>query len=142
MTDPSFTPRTGGCQCGTVRYAVTGAPLALYVCHCTECRKQSGSAFGMSLQVHSDDLQVTAGKPRVWERGTDSGNRLACWFCPTCGSRLWHENNPSRGWKTIKAGSLDAAIDMRGAMHIWTSRALPGVVIPADAERYPEEPPR
>jgi len=140
MTDT--TQRTGGCQCGSVRYAIAGEPLALYVCHCTECRKQSGSAFGMSLQVRRDDLKLTAGEPSVWQRGTDSGNRLACWFCPACGSRLWHEGVPSKGTATVKAGSLDGAIDMGGAIHIWTSRALPGVIIPPDAEHYPEEPPR
>lgn len=34
-------PITGGCQCGAVRYEITLSPLALYVCHCRECRKQS-----------------------------------------------------------------------------------------------------
>lgn len=42
---------TGGCQCGSVRYEFAGEPLALYVCHCIECRRQSASAFGMSLAV-------------------------------------------------------------------------------------------
>ena len=41
--------QTGGCQCGAVRYEVTGPPIKLYVCHCTECQRQSGSAFGMSF---------------------------------------------------------------------------------------------
>lgn len=135
-------PLAGGCQCGKVRYEVRGAPLQLYACHCTECRRQSGSAFGMSLQVRRDDLVVTQGEPAVWERGTDAGNRLACWFCPHCGTRLYHENNPSRGWATVKAGTLDTPVDFAGAMHIWTSRALPGVVIPEGAACYPEEPPR
>ena len=35
------TPLTGGCQCGAVRYAVSSDPVALYICHCRECRKQS-----------------------------------------------------------------------------------------------------
>lgn len=135
-------PLMGGCQCGKVRYAVSGEPLQLYACHCTECRRQSGSAFGMSLQVRRGDLAVTRGQPAAWERGTDAGNRLACWFCPDCGTRLYHENNPSRGWATVKPGSLDAPVDFRAAVHIWTSRALPGVVFPADATTYPEEPPR
>jgi hypothetical protein len=37
-------PLTGGCQCGVLRYVVTAEPLALYVCHCRECQKQSASA--------------------------------------------------------------------------------------------------
>ena len=42
---------------------------------------------------------------------------------------------------TIKAGSLDEAVDFSTAIHIWTSRKLPGLVIPPGAEHYPEEPP-
>ena len=42
---------TGGCQCGAVRYECDAAPRTLYVCHCLECRHQSGSAFGMSLEM-------------------------------------------------------------------------------------------
>lgn len=133
--------RRGGCQCGAVRYQVTGAPLALYACHCRECQKQSGSAFGMSLQVDRNDLTLLAGQPRAWTRPTASGRRLTCWFCPDCGSRLWHEPAPASGWATVKAGSLDEPVDLSGAVHIWTSRALPGVAIPPDAVTWPEEPP-
>ena len=41
-------PLTGGCQCGGVRYEIkAAAKLSLYVCHCTECQRQSGSAFSL-----------------------------------------------------------------------------------------------
>ena len=41
----------GGCQCGQIRYEVSGEPIVLYRCHCTECQRQSGSAFGMSMWI-------------------------------------------------------------------------------------------
>ena len=37
--------RVGGCQCGAVRYEVEGDSLRVGLCHCTDCRKTSGSAF-------------------------------------------------------------------------------------------------
>jgi hypothetical protein len=43
--------REPGCQCGAVRYQVEGDPLAVVICLCTECQRQSGSAFGMSFAV-------------------------------------------------------------------------------------------
>ena len=33
--------RTGGCQCGAVRYELSGEPLPLVICHCRECQKQT-----------------------------------------------------------------------------------------------------
>jgi hypothetical protein len=133
--------RTGGCQCGSVRYESAGEPLALYVCHCRECRKQSASAFGMSFIVPRDGFRVTGGTPQFWIRNADSGRHVKCAFCPQCGSRLWHERSGVAGTVSIKAGSLDEAVDFSTAIHIWTSRKLPGLVIPPDAEQYPEEPP-
>jgi hypothetical protein len=131
---------TGGCQCGAVRYACDATPRALYVCHCLECRHQSGSAFGMSLEMPPGTIRVTKGAPRFWTRLADSGRKLRCAFCPDCGSRLWHEPE-SGAYLTIKPGSLDAPVDFSTAIHIWTSRKLPGTVIPPSAQQYPQEPP-
>lgn len=131
---------TGGCQCGALRYESAGTPLSLYACHCRECQKQSASAFGLSLEVPYSGLHVTRGAPKTWSRDTDSGRRLVCVFCPDCGSRLWHESEAEPKTVTIKAGSLDEPVDLGAAIHIWTSRKLPGVVIPEGAKQFPQEP--
>lgn len=133
--------RAGGCQCGAVRYEITAEPIALYVCHCRECQKQSASAFGISLEVARSSLRLTRGTPRRWTRSTDSGRRLACLFCPECGSRLWHEAADRRApTLTVKGGSLDEPPDLSSATHIWTARKLAGVIIPAHARQFPGEP--
>jgi hypothetical protein len=134
------TTRQGGCQCGRVRFAVTGDPLALYICHCLECRRQSASAFGMSLQMPRAGLVVTQGTPRVWSRATDSGSRLDCAFCADCGSRLWHQGEAAAATVTIKAGALDTPVDAAAAIHIWVKRKLPGIVIPDGARQFDGEP--
>lgn len=130
----------GGCQCGSVRYEVTGEPVTLYVCHCRECQKQSASAFGISVIVRRSDFRVTQGEVKVWPRATDRGGRLACAFCPVCGSRLWHEPVEATGTISIKGGSLDEPPDLRPASHIWTSRKLPGVIVPETATQFAGEP--
>jgi hypothetical protein len=131
--------KTGGCQCGAVRYECAGEPSALFVCHCRECRHQSGSAFGMSLLMPPGTLRVTTGTPEFWTRRADSGWHIRSAFCPDCGSRLWDEPEPG-DCLVIKAGSLDQPVDMSQAIHIWTSRKLPGIVIPPGAQQFPEEP--
>jgi hypothetical protein len=131
--------RTGGCQCGEVRYESAGEPIALYACHCRECQKQSASAFGTSLAVPREGFRVTGGTPKFWTRDADSGRRLRCAFCPTCGSRLWHEPEGGSTRINIKAGSLDEPVDMSTAIHIWTSRKLPGIEIPPGAKQFPRQ---
>ena len=132
-------PLTGGCQCGAVRYEIIGTPVNLYICHCRECRKQSASAFGISLFVRREDFHLTQGKTERWSRATDSGRTLHCAFCPNCGSRLWHEAAGEPETVSVKGGSLDQTLDLGEAIHVWTSRKLPGVIIPEHAAQFPEE---
>jgi len=131
---------TGGCQCGAVRYAVYGEPLEIYVCHCRECRKQSASAFGISVMVRRADFLLGEGAVSFWSRATDSGRTLTCAFCPACGSRLWHQHDDPAAPISVKGGSLDPPPDLSAAVHIWTVRRLPGVVIPDGAKQFPGEP--
>lgn len=95
----------GGCQCGAVRYRIAGEPEWLTICHCSECKHQSGSAFGMSLRLRADDV-TTTGPTKTWTRIADSGNPVVCHFCEICGTRVFHV--PAMpGFVHIKPGTLD-----------------------------------
>jgi hypothetical protein len=140
MDDSRDDSRAGGCQCGSVRYELRSSPLEVYVCHCVECRKQSASAFGISVIVSSAAFALTRGAPKRWSRQTDSGRILDCFFCPECGSRVWHGDLERRETISVKGGTFDEPVDLSTAVHIWVSRALKGIIIPEHADRYPHEP--
>lgn len=137
MTSPLL---QGGCQCGAIRYACMQLPQQTYVCHCTECRRQSSSAFGISVQVAQAAFGVVRGEPKLWSRPTATGHTLDCWFCPDCGSRVWHQRRGATDLLNVKGGSLDAPVDLSNAIHIWTRSKLPGVTIPDGAQQFPQEP--
>jgi hypothetical protein len=126
----------GGCQCGAVRYELTAAPLAAYACHCKECRKQSASAFGISLLMDRAHLRLVSGELKQWNRPTDSGGTMACHFCPDCGTRLWHIGSLEPDTASVKGGSLDAPPDFDTLFHIWTCQKLPGLPLPAGAQTF------
>jgi hypothetical protein len=124
-----------------VRYESAEEPIEVYVCHCRECRKQSSSAFGISIIVAQSGFRVTQGEPNFWSRPADSGNWVKFAFCPSCGSRLWHQDaEGAEPTLSIKGGSLDEPPDIAASAHIGTSRKLAGVVIPDGARQSPEEP--
>lgn len=131
--------RTGQCQCGEIRYKSTGEVIGLYICHCHECQKQSASAFGITLDVTRSGFQLILGLPKFWVRNTDSGKKLKCAFCPNCGTRLWHEEEPATEIISIKGGSLDEPLDISSAVHVWVSRKLSGVVIPERCQQLLKE---
>jgi hypothetical protein len=118
---------TGGCQCGAVRYRIVGKPLELVVCHCTECQRQSGSAFGMSLVLPLRQLEILAGQVKFFEVRADSGRTKSCAFCPECGTRLYHRKGDTI---SVKAGTLDDTSALKPSAHYWTKRKQPWVQIP------------
>ena len=139
VTLPEF-PIHGGCQCGKVRYALKAAPLTLYCCHCTECQKQSASAFGMSTRVRLEDVEVTGEIARFARKKTASGSALLCDFCPSCGARLFHRREAYESDVSLKAGSLDDTSWLVPAGHIWTRSKQKWVVIPEDDLSHEEQP--
>lgn len=129
----------GGCQCGAVRYRIASARLVSYACHCRECQKQSASAFGLSVPAAKSGFEIT-GDTGAWRRPTDSGSYTDCYFCKTCGTRIYHAGANRPGMVTIKGGSLDNAADLVPVAHIWTASKLAWVVLPGDVPQWQKQP--
>ncbi len=130
--------REGGCQCGRVRYRIAGEPLMLVACHCTECQKASGSAFGMSLIVPQANVTIQ-GELKLFERMADSGRPLKCFFCPECGTRIYHQ--PSHAPViNIRAGTLDDRSWLQPKMHAWISSKQPWLPIPEGVATHDTQP--
>ena len=134
---PAF-PITGGCQCGAVRYRLDAPPVVFYICHCTECQKQSSSGFGESFRVRRSDLTIE-GELAPFERESASGGVVGE-FCPRCGTRLFHHRGKYAEMLNIKAGTLDDTSWLRPAGHIWTRSKQPWVKIGADELAYERQP--
>jgi hypothetical protein len=132
--------RTGQCQCGAVRYRLTGEPLTLFACHCTDCQHQSSSAFGMALWVRKADVELLSGEVKEWVRELPSGRRMACRFCPDCGTRLFHQVLGQEDVMSIKPGTLEDTHWLRPAGHIWTASRQPWVRLEESSLQYPGNP--
>ncbi len=113
----------GGCQCGKIRYKVTGKPLTLFTCHCKECQKQSASAFGMALWIQLEKLDMESGTVKTWIRQLSKGGEMACDFCPDCGTRVFHRQTDHPEMISIKPGTLDDTSWLQPAAHIWRQSA-------------------
>ena len=107
---------TGSCLCGTVRFEVEGDFDGFFLCHCSRCRKDTGSAHAANL--------FSATARLTWLSGEDNvrvfhlpGTRHGKAFCATCSSAL--PRHLSNGTSLIvPAGSLDTPVDMRPNAHI------------------------
>jgi len=127
--------RTAKCSCGQLRVICEGEPVRVSVCHCSECQKRTGSAFGAQARWPRERVRID-GPSTEYVRIADSGNTVFLHFCPACGSTVWYqlETQPD-----IVAVTLGAFADPKfppprfsvyeGCMHAW-------VAIPGDVEHH------
>lgn len=85
MTDNSL---SGGCQCGAVRFKVTGEPDRCSICHCRMCQKAFGGYFAALVGTKKGSLTWTRGSPSHYQ----SSNKVKRGFCNKCGSPLTFEH--------------------------------------------------
>lgn len=132
----------GGCQCGAVRYEVRADPIMIYACHCSICQRQSGSAFGMAV-VFDGAAMTFAGTPPAHFVRPGHGRKFRCYFCPACGTRLYHQWFTEEGdypFRSIKPGTLDDTSWLRPGCHVWTENAQPWVRFGPEDVVFPQQP--
>ena len=99
MTNKSI---SGGCQCGAVRFMVTGELTAPHLCHCRMCQKASGNYFMPLARVSNQNFETTRGKIE-WFRSSDVVQRG---FCGKCGTPLTFASIGQKHLQIV-LGSLD-----------------------------------
>jgi len=117
-----FVVKTGGCLCGAVRYEISGPVRAAEYCHCSMCRKASGSAFSSNAEVAAVDFRWVAGSELLSEFAS-SAQRRKC-FCSTCGSHLVIRRLDDPGTIIVTLGTIDSDAGVRPNRHVFVdSRA-------------------
>lgn len=129
----------GSCLCGAVRFEVKQPFAAFRYCHCSRCRKASGSAHAANLLVPQAQFQWLAGEPAIKRFDLAGAKRFAVWFCAQCGTRVPHKVKATENM-LIPAGVLDGDPDMRPQNSIfWKSKAA-WYVPPPDMPSFDEYP--
>ena len=128
---------SGSCLCGQVRFEVTPPFAAFRYCHCSRCRKASGSAHAANAFVPEKQFRWTAGEARVKRFDLPDAKRFAVSFCPECGTRVPHKVTGTEN-VLVPAGLFDADPGVRPENSIfWASKAA-WYVSPHDHARNDE----
>jgi hypothetical protein len=109
-------PLTGTCLCGAVRFEITGGFQHFFLCHCSRCRKATGSAHAANLFSRTASLTWLTGEDLVRRYQVPDSRNEKC-FCSQCGSPLPNAR-PDQGLLMVPAGSLDSPIDLRPEAHL------------------------
>ncbi len=130
---------TGGCLCGRVSYEITGNIGIFQYCHCSRCRKFTGSAFASNLLVSPDQLRWITGESLVARFELEKAKYFATAFCTCCGSSLpWL----AQGGKVIivPAGTLDSDPGIRPSQNLFCASRAGWYEAPSALPEYDELP--
>jgi hypothetical protein len=115
----------GGCLCGAIRYSVVGDPVAVSLCHCVNCQRNSGSAFSVNVIFPRNALTMH-GSPAVYEDRGDTGEIVRRLFCGTCGTPLESQSVFSAPiCAVLKAGSFDNPAQFTPDSELYCISAMP-----------------
>jgi hypothetical protein len=106
--------KTGSCLCGAVKYEFDEPARPIIVCHCQQCRKQTGSILH-STAVNDPQFRFVETRGLKWYRATAVARRG---FCGECGSVLFWKPD-AKPYISITAGTIDGATGLKIEGHIF-----------------------
>ena len=119
-----MTSLSGSCLCGGVRFEADLPADLFQYCHCSSCRKSSGSAHAANLMFPLTALRWTRGEDLIGRFTDEHANPgYGRWFCTTCGSPIPRLSRTRKFW-VVPAGTLDSAPRIEPQRNIyWDDRA-------------------
>ena len=126
----------GQCLCGKVRYEVSGSLGDVRYCHCSRCRRATGSAFSANAKIPARRFALLAGQERVREYEEKAGTFRA--FCASCGSPIYARLDREPEHIRVRLGGLSGELDARITAHVWLSSKSSWYEIADSLPRYSE----
>ena len=126
---------TGRCLCGGVRFEARLPFLRAGHCHCSRCRRHSGTAVCTQGRVRQEQFRLTAGAELIRSYTPDGGAVKA--FCSVCGSSLFGGTWPGGSEVSVRLGSLDADPRIRPQCHTFVDSRAPWDEITDDLPQHP-----
>jgi hypothetical protein len=128
---------TGRCSCSAVQYAVDDAFEYALNCHCSGCRRATGSAFKAFAGIRRSRLSVTKGQDRLMIVGNAMAHDARC---NRCGSLLYSQVRLGE-YLHVTLGTLDTSPSMVPTAHIFVASKAPWFTIGDGLQQYEEHVP-
>jgi hypothetical protein len=129
-------PVRGSCLCGGVTFEVRGPFLRASHCHCSRCRKHSGTGVLTQGRVRREDFRLVSGAGLIRVYSPAPGAAVKA-FCSVCGSSLFGGTWPEGDEVSIRLGSLDSDPGIRPQFHTFVDSRAPWDEIADALPRFP-----
>lgn len=112
----------GKCLCGEIQFRAQETPGIVFNCHCSRCRKSTGSAFATQVFAQRKTLEFIKGRDKLTEYESTGGIRT---FCSNCGSRLMNYGKGDVDYLSISISAIDEPNELRPTADCFLSTKLP-----------------
>lgn len=129
---------SGSCLCGAVKYELDGELGDIVLCHCSKCRKATGSAFASVAPIKTSELRIVLGQDALAEFQSSPGVHRV--FCRGCGSPIFSRRDAMPDVLRLRIGTLDTPLDAKPSMHIFAGSKADWFDICDEAPQYVERP--
>lgn len=126
----------GSCLCGKIKYRVEDELSDFGYCHCTSCRKASGTAHGANAGIRRDKFFLEDPEALLREYESSPGKRRV--FCSNCGSPLFAYLDSTRDLIRVRLGSLDTPFSKKAKAHTFVGDKADWEVIYGDLPQFDE----
>lgn len=124
----------GSCLCGAVNIEITGPIESIIHCHCSKCRKNSGTAYATNGFVNADKFRIVSGEGQLGSYMTSPGKLRH--FCSICASPVYSSNEANPARIRLRLGVLDSDIDERPISHNFVTSKANWEDLDAELPRY------
>ena len=129
----------GSCFCGNLTFEAEVDPTTVILCHCTDCQILSSSAFRIIVPAIEGSFRLLSGRPTIYVKTAESGNRRAQAFCPDCGSRLWAAAEKDPQFFNLRLGGVRQRAQLAPKSQVWCSSSLPWSMNLGAVKQYPKQ---
>jgi hypothetical protein len=135
-----WTPIDGGCQCGAVRYRLNAPAKLLSHCHCSMCRKTSGTLFVTGSKVSRTALEILEGEDAltIFESSPEVYRK----FCRNCGCPIVMDYLSDLDHVWLFAGTIDGGAHPGhpedGVIQVFVGSRVPWHAIPEGGRLFEE----
>ena len=125
MSHPNAKPNnslqrtTGSCLCGLFTFSVSGSFGDVRYCHCSQCRKKTGTAFSANAKIQKAQWTLNGSRDKITEFEHKPGLFNA--FCSDCGSPLYARSDHDPEDIRVRLGGFDGTVHVAITGHVQTS---------------------
>ena len=127
---------SGGCVCGAIQYELLGKPAFVFMCHCRDCQRATGSTYAPNAWFPLASVNFVKGTLKSHVVIGGSGKSVYHQFCESCGSPVGMRSDGYPDFRAVRVASMDSPSLLEPIADVWTGSKIGWDPLHPSAPKY------